>query len=217
MTARVAMVAQSPEHGAWDARTAAAYCENLEAEFAGEGAQRLARAQVLEWVARCGRRAVPAPYWLHPDELSALWRLAGCAPGDPSGVFVSLMEASLKTDPANREGHLFLLDMLRGDGASHSSIEGALQVMKISFPEDPEPCLMLAGHYHTRNAYRKAEAALAEARRRAPARTSRPTCGWTRPGRGSSARSTVITTTRAVAPRFAASTSRTCSPMGYLG
>jgi len=168
VAARTEMAAQSHDYDPWDADPAVTYCAYLEAEFPDERSQGLARAQVLEWVARCGYRVGSLAQWLHPSELSSLHALSGRSGGDPHSVYPDLMRASLEADPGNRDGHVFLLSMLRSDASSHVEIEQALANMASCFPDDPEPCLTLASHHHARNAYRKAEAALEEARKRAP-------------------------------------------------
>ena len=78
------------------------------------------------------------------------------------------MEASLAADPDNRDGYLFLLDLLRGQTAGKPKLQGVLQDMADRFPDDPAPWLELATLHYSRNAYRKAESALEEARQRAP-------------------------------------------------
>ena len=87
---------------------------------------------------------------------------------DPGTVFVELMLASLAADPDNRDGYLFLLDLLRGQTAGKAKFQRALQDMADRFPDDPTPWLELATLHYSRNAYRQAESALEEARRRAP-------------------------------------------------
>ena len=168
VAARAEMAAQSHDYGPGDADPAVTYCAHLEVDFPDECSQRLARAQVLEWTARCGHRIGSLARWLHPSELSSLQALSGRTGGDPESVYPDLMRASLEADPGNRDGHILLLSMLRSGDAPSREIEQALENMASCFPEDPEPYLTLAGHHHARNAYRRAEAALGEARKRAP-------------------------------------------------
>jgi len=168
VAARAEMAAQSHNYEPGDADAAVTYCAHLEVDFPDERSQRLARAQVLEWTARCGYRSGFMARWLHPSELNSLGALSGRTGGDPESVYPDLMRASLAADPENRDGHILLLSMLRGGDASSREIERALENMASCFPEDPEPYLTLASHHHARNAYRRAEAALGEARKRAP-------------------------------------------------
>ena len=87
---------------------------------------------------------------------------------DPWMIFANLMEASLEADPENREGWRFLLDLLRGRRDAKPRQRSALEQMAAHFPEDPDPWLELTALHYSSNAYRRAEQALAEARRRAP-------------------------------------------------
>ena len=152
----------------WDVQPAAAYLSRLEEDFPEPRAQSLARARVLESLTRTGRRAGIMPYWLPPPVLQTLARLIGEPIDDPGTVFADLMAASLEADPDNRDGYRFLLDLLRGRTDSRPRVESILNDMADRFPDDPQPCLELAAHHYGRNAYRKAEAALAMARQRAP-------------------------------------------------
>lgn len=152
----------------WDVQPAAAYLSRLEEDFPEPRTQSLARARVLESLARTGRRAGIMPYWLPPPVLQTLARLIGESTADPGTIFADLMAASLEADPDNRDGYRFLLDLLRGHTDSRPRVESILNDMADRFPDDPQPCLELATHHYGRNAYRKAEAALNEARKRAP-------------------------------------------------
>jgi len=165
--ARVLLGAQQAEPGLWHPGPAAALFELLPAELPRAEDRPLARACVLEMLARTGSTAVD-PELLPAEMEAALNRLLGRRWRDPAMVFVDLMSASLEADPDNRDGHLFLLDLLRGHGAGRRRLEGVLRDMAGRFPDDPTPWLELATLHYARNAYRRAEAALTEARRRAP-------------------------------------------------
>ena len=155
----------SPE--LWNPTSAAVLLDALPGEFPRAEDQALARACVLEALARTGRAAVP-PELLPPDRMRALARLLGRRIEVPALAFVELMTESLEADPDNREGYLFLLDLLRGQTAGKQRLQRVLEGMAQRFPDDPTPWLELVGLAHSRNAYRQAESALAEARRRAP-------------------------------------------------
>ena len=165
--ARVLLGAQQADPGLWHPGPAAVLLDALPAEFPRAEDRPLARACVLETLARTGRRAVD-PELLPAEMEAALNGLLCRRRGDPAMAFVDLMTASLEADPGNRDGYLFLLDLLRGHGAAKRRLQGVLRDMAYRFPDDPTPWLELATLHYSRNAYRRAEAALAEARGRAP-------------------------------------------------
>ena len=165
--ARIFLQGQQVSPALWNPAPAAILLDALPGEFPRAEDQALARACVLEALARTGRAAVP-PELLPPDRMRALARLLGRPIEVPALVFVELMTKSLEADPDNREGYLFLLDLLRGQTAGKQRLQRVLEDMAHRFPDDPTPWLELVGLQHSRNAYRQAESALAEARRRAP-------------------------------------------------
>ena len=141
--------------------------QELPAEFPRPEDRVLARACVLESLARTGHAAIdPESLPLHKRALVAA--LLGRPVDDPATIFSDLMTASLEAHPDNRDGYLFLLDLLRDQGAGKPRRMRVLLEMAERFPDDPQPWLKLAGLHYSRNAYRRAESALAEARLRAP-------------------------------------------------
>ena len=171
VSARTGLLLQqaSPEH--WDPAPAAAFLDRLEVELPRAEDHALARGRVLDALARIGHRAVE-PDFLPPRMVKALLGLLGGLPDPPDTlswkVFADLMAASLDADPRNREGYRFLLDLLRRRRNVKPRIRSILERMAASFPDDPEPWLELATLHYSGNAYRRAEQALAEAKRRAP-------------------------------------------------
>ncbi len=165
--ARIFLQGQQVSPALWNPIPAAVLLDALPGEFPRAEDQALARASVFEALARTGRAAV-VPELLPPDAMRALAGLLGRPIEAPALVFVELMTASLEDDPDNRDGYLFLLDLLRGQTAGKQRLQHVLQDMADRFPDDPTPWLELATLQHSRNAYRQAESALAEARRRAP-------------------------------------------------
>ena len=165
--ARILLLCQQVSPPLWNPLPAAVLLDHLPVEFPRADDQVLARACVFETLARTGRAAMH-PEFLPPDRQTAAATLLGRPFENPAMVFVELMEASLAADPANRDGYLFLLDLLRGQTAGKPKLQGVLQGMADRFPDDPAPWLELATLHYSRNAYRKAESALEEARRRAP-------------------------------------------------
>ena len=165
--ARVLLLGQQVALPLWNPSPAAALLDRLPVEFPRTEDQALARACVFETLARAGRDAVH-PELLPPERQAAVAELLGRPLDDVGMVFVELMTASLAADPDNRDGYLFLLDLLRGHPGAKPRLQRVLQDMADRFPDDPMPWLELATVHYSRNAYRQAESALAEARRRAP-------------------------------------------------
>ena len=167
----------------WHTVPAVALVDALPAEFPRVQDRTLARACVLEALARTGRTAVDPE--LLPSEMAVdLSTLLGRPVEDPGLVFAELMFASLEADPDNRDGYLFLLDLLRGRTGVKARLQRVLQEMAARFPDDPTPWLELATLHYSKNAYRQAEGALEEA---PPARAARrPAPGFCRPSVSSS-------------------------------
>ena len=171
VSARIGLLLQQASFDLWDPAPAVAFLDRLAVELPRTEDHALARGRVLEALARIGHRAVQ-PELLPARMVKALSELPGGqvdSPGMLSGmIFVDLMAASLEADPRNREGYRFLLDLLRGRRDAKPLIRSILERMAASFPDDAEPWLELATLHHSSNAYRRAEQALAEAKRRAP-------------------------------------------------
>ena len=167
VSARIGLMLQQVSPELWDPTPAGIYLDRLPVEFPRAPDQALARGRVFEALARAGHKAVN-PELLPLRKLQGLAALLGERIEDPAMVFVQLMMASLAADPGNRDGYLFLLDLLRGRTADKPRLRGILYEMAARFPDDPAPWLELATLHYSRNAYRRAEDALAEARQRAP-------------------------------------------------
>ena len=167
VASRILLVRQQVMPSAWNPVPAVALVDVLPVEFPRAQDRPLARACVLEALARTGRKAVD-PEFLPPGMQEDLTALLGRPVEDPGLLFVELMLASLEADPDNRDGYLFLLDLLRGRTGGKPRLQRVLQDMAARFPDDSTPWLELATLHYSRNAYRQAEGALEEARRRAP-------------------------------------------------
>lgn len=165
--AGIGLLRQQAAWDLWDPAPAAACLRHLPVEFPRAADRALARGRVLEALARIGHRAVQ-PEYLPPRMGKALSELRIIRSEDPWMLFADLMETSLEADPENREGWRFLLDLLRGRRDAKPRQRSALERMAAHFPEDPDPWLELTALHYSSNAYRRAEQALAEARRRAP-------------------------------------------------
>jgi len=167
VAARILLARQQIVPAAWNPVPAVALVDALPVEFPRAQDRALARACMLEALARTGRKAVD-PELLPPEIAEDLRTLLGRPVEDPGLVFVELMFASLEADPDNRDGYLFLLDLLRGRSGGKPRLQRVLRDMADRFPDDSTPWLELATLHYSRNAYRQAEGALEEARRRAP-------------------------------------------------
>ena len=167
LSARIDLMLQQVSPDLWNPVPAAAYLDRLAADFPRTSVQALARARVLEALARTGRRAIQ-PEFLPPRMVEALETLLGEGAEEPGLLFAELMVGSLEADPDNREGYRFLIDLLHESRADKPRLRGILETMANRFPDDPDPWLELARLDYSTNAYRRAEHALTEARRRAP-------------------------------------------------
>ena len=153
----------------WDTGAAVIYLDNLAVPFPRPGDQELARACVLESLARSG---AAAGIHLRPLDASAtknVTTLLGAPPQHPDLVLVDLLLASLAADPQSTTGYHFLLDLLRRHPTADAArLRAILHELAARYPEAPDPWLELATLHYSRNAYRRAEEALGEALRRAP-------------------------------------------------
>ena len=170
ITAQATLLLQHAAPGEiWDPSAAVMYLDNLSVPFPCPGDQALARGCVLESLARSGAEAGIHRYGLDADETPHVATLLRTPPQDPDLVLVDLMLASLAADPQSTTGYHFLLDLLRRNPtADESRLSAILQELAARYPDAPEPWLELATQHYARNAYRRAEAALGEALRRAP-------------------------------------------------
>ena len=167
VSARIGLTLQKASFDLWDPVPAAAFLDRLAVELPRAEDRVLARGRVLEALARIGHQAVQ-PEFLSARMVKALSGLLSGRVERSERLFVELMAASLDADPHNREGYRFLVDRLRGRRDVKPLIRRVLERMVVSFPDDAEPWLELATLHHSGNAYRRAEQALAEAKRRAP-------------------------------------------------
>lgn len=153
----------------WDPGAAVVYLERVSVRFPRPADQALARGCVLESLARGG---VAAGIHLDPldsDETKKVATLLGGRPRHPDLVLVDLMLASLAADPQSTSGYRSVIKLLRRHPmADEARRRAILNELTARYPEAPDPWLELATLHYARNAYRRAEQALAEALRRAP-------------------------------------------------
>lgn len=168
VAARVELVNQPVSHRVWNVAPAVTYLAHQDVEFPDTRRQALVRARILEFLARSGHKGGACLHCLGAQGIRILWYLTGDHSDNPEMIFADLMLASLEVDPDNREGYRFLVELLRRQVSAGPKVEKVLTEMASRFKDDPDPCVELAAVHFSRNAYRKAEAALEEARRRAP-------------------------------------------------
>ena len=168
--AQAVLLTQELESGdVWDPSIAEDYLDELPVAFPRRADQAMARSCVLESLARAGVSSGIGPHLLDPEAVESLTILLGTRPEDPATALVDLMTASLAADPESPTAYRFLLDLLRSHSlGSAGRVRGILEDLANSHPDDPDPWLEMATLDYSRNAYRRAETALAEARRRAP-------------------------------------------------
>ena len=168
--AQAGMLAQEVASGdTWDPVGAEDYLDVLPVAFPCRADQAIARSCVLESLARAGVSSGIGPHLLDPEAVESLTTLLGKRPEDPAMMVVDLMMASLAADPESPTAFRFLLDVLRSHPVgSGGGVRDILAELAERHPEDPDPWLEMATLDYSRNAYRRAQTALAEARRRAP-------------------------------------------------
>ena len=167
LVARIGLVLQQASLGPWNPGAATSLLGRLYEEFPRSGDHALVRGRVYEALARSGHRSVQ-PDFLPTPKVRELIVLLDGRSFEAETVFADLMEASLLADPGNRDGHRFLAELLRGRRQDRNRLRRVLEETAARFPEDAEPWLELTELHYAGNAYRRAEEALAEARRRAP-------------------------------------------------
>ncbi len=165
--AQAELVNQCASRDYWDPAPAATYLGRLHLAFPDEQDRSLIRARVFEFLARWGHRSREID--ILPSEMQyAMHLLLGKRIWDPPEAFLELMGASLKADPKNRDGHVFLHQLLSAYSRDKSRLRAALRTMATQFPNDPYPLLELARRDFAGGAYRRAERTLSEAQRLSP-------------------------------------------------
>ena len=147
---------------------AARYLKELDAEFPEPGQRARAASLVLTRTVRRMEADVhdPIPAAFRLPQPS--WELLGLRSTDPALNPLEILLKAIELDPANREAYTLLAGKPRTSREAKALVIRGLEKMMAAFPEDPFPCLELAAVYDEKNAYRKAEEVLAEAKRRAP-------------------------------------------------
>lgn len=87
---------------------------------------------------------------------------------EPDIALVWMCAEASRLTPEDREPYELAASLPRPRREVSQAVEEVLERMLGQFPEDPFPCLELATLHYERHAFRKAEAVLQEARKRAP-------------------------------------------------
>ncbi|MCP4692254.1 MAG: tetratricopeptide repeat protein [Desulfobacterales bacterium] len=95
-------------------------------------------------------------------------RELGITSNDPGSPLTEMAMKAIRLDPGNRRAYECLAKLPRWSRPMKKRVEEGLTKMLEQFPGDPYPCLELATLYYEKNAFRKAENILKEARKRAP-------------------------------------------------
>lgn len=140
----------------------------LNKEFPDAEERRIAKAMVLlntaHMVNKFGREAVI-------DDRSGLEKfrdVLGVECRHDSGIAIDLAAGAIRLDPQNKAAYMAIAGFPRNSKEERKKVETSLLAMRDEFPDDPYPCLELASLYYETHAFRKAEAILGEAMKRAP-------------------------------------------------
>jgi tetratricopeptide (TPR) repeat protein len=146
------------------------YLELLDEEFPDPADRSMAASMVLsESVARftnfgIGRNAVDLnPYG--PDNPGNQPEIAS---SQAEGALLEMILKALELDPQNPQIYDLLTQLPRTSRKAKQLAETGLLKMRDSIPDDPRPCIALAGLYNEKNAFRKAEKCLRQAEQLAP-------------------------------------------------
>ncbi|HET6344606.1 MAG TPA: hypothetical protein VFH51_06720, partial [Myxococcota bacterium] len=152
----------------WDA--VGTYLRALGADFPDVEAQSLAKAHVLEHVARgIDARCTPARFFWTPLARDALAPHLDPTLANGEDWLVGVAAASVRNDPGGFERARFLMELLRDDPVPLTPVlEDTLRAVAEACPHEPGPWLALAHLFYGKRAYRRAEAAIARAAQIAP-------------------------------------------------
>ena len=124
----------------WTYKAAKGIVECLGTEFARAEERDLARARLLDKLARIGQRQDWRSYF-DEEFTDEVYKLIDEPLEGRTRTWADLMLASLKADPRNKEGYAFVLEDLRRFPDFRPQLERALGRMAHYFPSEPEPLL----------------------------------------------------------------------------
>ncbi len=145
----------------------AAYLRHLHIEFPEQAARDHAAALILmHSAARIQKEDRGHAYFRRiPD---AARDLLGISSNDPTLYPVEMLLRSIQLDPSNTATYRLLSELPRTTAEAKNMVASGLETMRDRFQKDPFPCIALADLYYEKNAFRKAEEVLREAKHRAP-------------------------------------------------
>ena len=145
----------------------ARYIEVLDSEYSDPSRRAKAASLVLT---HTYERLRHNPLPLIPKSiLPAAYRKAiGLHSDDHDVNLLEMLARAIELDPRNRAAYELLAGAPRYSRQAKAVVEAGLERMAVVFSEDPFPRIELASLYYEKNAYRKAERVLAEAKRIAP-------------------------------------------------
>jgi hypothetical protein len=113
VSTQVSLMAEEPTHERWDVSHAARYLDRLPSVFPNPRDQKIAKARLLQFLARSGRAGDACPFCMGSRTLEQLWFMIGDRSEDVSTVFLDLVLASLRLDPEDRAGYDLMLEVAR--------------------------------------------------------------------------------------------------------
>ncbi len=143
------------------------YFRLLEKEFPRAGQARAARSLLILETLRRMENATSV-VWVSTADVEMVCRAFNLPGKDLEEVKIGLNLAAIELDPDYREGYELLASWHPESRYAKNQAEKGFRLMCDRFPDDPFPLLELATLYYSKSAFRKAEAALAQALERAP-------------------------------------------------
>lgn len=145
----------------------AVYLQHLNIEFPEQEEHDRAAALILmHSVARIQKGEGGYSYF-HGIPVAVL-DLLGISSDDPLLYPVEMLLRSIQLDPSNTAVYRLLSELPRTAAKVKTMVESGLEKMMGRFQKDPFPCIALADLYYEKNAFRKAEQVLQEAKNRGP-------------------------------------------------
>ncbi len=154
----------------WNPYGCLEYLRVLSEDFPDPADQAIARARILETMARSKCSDLNLIYYGFSDEINALNAALDLRISHHYDIPTELMKKSLEEDPDNRDGYTFLCQYLRSNIflRSDTQYRNVLKQIVDRFPEETETWIELATVQYQRNAYRQAETSLLQAQKHAP-------------------------------------------------
>ncbi|MBF0201420.1 MAG: tetratricopeptide repeat protein [Desulfamplus sp.] len=138
----------------------------IEKDFESPGEQKIAKAMVIaHLVFHLRRNLHHYSFYREPHKIRDFFGITSI---EKTAALLQMIAMGINLDPMNRELYDLADELQPISRNSKNILEKILETMVKTWPGDPEPCLRLASLYHSKNAYRKAEAILEKATEIAP-------------------------------------------------